>query len=67
MIFEREVWLAGRAMIQRYGSNAAMEAADRADDLLEKGDIEGSAAWVKIMTAIEQLQADRPPPGEKVP
>jgi hypothetical protein len=25
MIFEREVWLAGQAMIQRYGSNAAME------------------------------------------
>jgi hypothetical protein len=66
MIFEREVWLAGRAMIQRYGSNAAMEAADRADELLEKGDIGGSAGWVKIMAAIEKLQAAEPGLGATV-
>jgi hypothetical protein len=66
MISEREIWLAAKAMIQRYGSNAEMEAAERADELLEKGDMEGAAAWKRIMVAIEQLQAEKPAPGETV-
>jgi hypothetical protein len=66
MITEREIWLAAKAMIQRYGSNAEMEAAERADELLEKSDMEGAVAWKRIMGAIEQLQAVKPPPGEKV-
>jgi hypothetical protein len=66
MISDREIWLAARTMIQRYGSNAEMEAAERADELLEKGDIEGAVAWKRIMAAIDQLQAVKPAPGEKV-
>jgi hypothetical protein len=53
-------------MIQRYGSNAGLEAAERADELLEKGDLEGSAVWQRIMTAIEKLQAQKPALGETV-
>jgi hypothetical protein len=45
MITERDIWMAAKAMIQRYGSNAEMEAAERADELLEKGDMEGAIAW----------------------
>jgi hypothetical protein len=45
MTSERDIWLSARAMIQRYGSNAGIELAERADELLEKGDTEGSAAW----------------------
>jgi hypothetical protein len=66
MISERDVWLAARSMIQRYRSNAGIEAAERADDALEKGDTEGSAAWQRIMTAVEKLQAEKPAPGETV-
>jgi hypothetical protein len=66
MITEREIWLAAKAMIQRYGSNAEMEAAERADELLEKGDMVGAVAWKRIMGAIEQLQAVKPAPGERV-
>jgi hypothetical protein len=63
---ESDFLLVARSMIQRYDSDAAMEAAERADVLLARGDIEGSAAWVKIMTAIERLQAVKPALGEKV-
>jgi hypothetical protein len=45
MVSDRDIWLAARAMIQRYGSNAGIEAAERADEHLEKGDLVGSAAW----------------------
>jgi hypothetical protein len=66
MISEREMWLAARAMIQRYGSNAGIEAAERADEHLEKRHLELAAAWQRIMKAIERLQAGKPDPGESV-
>ena len=40
-------------------------AAERADELLEAGDIEGAAIWRAIMDAIEELQRG-PEPGEMV-
>jgi hypothetical protein len=66
MISEREIWLAAKAMIQRYGSNAGMEAAERADELLGTGEREASRDWARILAAIETLQAEKPAPGETV-
>lgn len=63
---EREVWLAARAMTQRYGSNAVREAEERATDALERGDPVGSTTWQRISAAIEHLQAAKPAPGERV-
>jgi hypothetical protein len=62
VISDRDIWMAAKAMIARYGSNAGLEAAERADEHLEKGDLEDSAAWQRIMTAIEKLQAEKPEP-----
>jgi hypothetical protein len=66
MISDRDIWLAAKAMIQRYGSNAGIEAAERADEHLEKGFADLSAIWQRIMSAIEKLQAEKPEPGERV-
>jgi hypothetical protein len=66
MISDRDISLAAKAMIQRYGSNAGIEAAERADEHLEKGNLDVSATWQRIMTAIEKLQAEKPEPGETV-
>jgi hypothetical protein len=49
MLSERDIWLAARAMIQRYGSNAGIEAAERADEHLESGNLDLSAIWQRIM------------------
>jgi hypothetical protein len=65
MISDREIWMAAKAMIARYGSNAGLEAAERADEQLEQGDHEGSATWQRILAAIEKLQAEKPEPGER--
>jgi hypothetical protein len=48
------------------GSYAGIEAVQRADELLEKGDPDGSSVWQRIMTAIEKLQAEKPAPSERV-
>ncbi len=47
-------------MVKRYGDDAATEAAMRADELLDEGDMEGCAAWKRIMRAAEDLLAMKP-------
>jgi hypothetical protein len=66
LLSDRDSWRAAKAMIQRYGSNVGIEAAERADEHLENGHPELSATWQRIMTAIEKLQAEKPEPGETV-
>ena len=36
-------------MVKRYGQDAATEAAMRADQLLDEGDMDGCAVWRRIM------------------
>jgi hypothetical protein len=61
-----DIVLAARSMIQHYGCDAAKEAARRANDALTKGFTVSCATWKRIMAAIEQLQAEKPEPGETV-
>jgi hypothetical protein len=63
MLSERDIWLAAKAMIQHYGSNAGMEAPERADEHFEKGHLELSTTWERIIATIEKLQAEKPGPG----
>jgi hypothetical protein len=51
-------------MLERYGKDAATEAAMRADELMNQGNIDGRNVWMRIMGAIEELQRDRPKDGE---
>jgi hypothetical protein len=41
------------------GEDAPIRAAQRADELLADGDMEGSAVWRRILEAIEELQRSR--------
>jgi hypothetical protein len=43
------------------------EAAERADQLLDEGDMAGAETWHRILNATERLQAKAPAAGEKVP
>ena len=44
--------------------DAPIQAALRADAILEKGDLDGYAAWRRILRAVEELQ--RAEPGARV-
>jgi hypothetical protein len=46
-------------LIQRHGANAELEAAKRADLMLDRGDDDGRLLWAQIRRAIEDLQALR--------
>jgi hypothetical protein len=53
-------------MVKRYSDDALLEAAERADQLLDEGDMAACETWHRILNAIERLQAQKPAEGEKV-
>jgi hypothetical protein len=66
VIAERDIWAAALLMVKRYGDAAMIEAAQRADELLDAGDMAGCETWHRILNAIERLQATAPAEGERV-
>lgn len=48
-------------MIRRFGQDAAIEAAERADKLMAEGNMDGCATWKRIVKAIEELQSTTKP------
>ncbi len=57
---------AAHLLIKRHGDNAAIEAAMRADELAEDGDMDGRAVWLRIVKAVEELLAKERPGGAEV-
>ena len=56
MIPDAEIWRAAMAMVKRFGEDALLEAAARADQLQEDGDWQGALIWQRIPDAIERLR-----------
>ena len=65
MLDQIDIYRTANLMIRRHGNQAQIEAALKADALLDAGDVEGSATWRKVLKAIQELQRDRRP-GEAV-
>ncbi len=61
-----DVYRAAHLLIERHGDDAPIEAAMRADELMESGDMEGEAVWLRIVKAIEELQSEERPGDAKV-
>ena len=66
MIPDIDIWRAAMILVKRYGDDATVEAAQRADKLQEDGDHDGAITWHRILDAIGRLQAKAPAEGEKV-
>ena len=61
MIPEIDIWRVANPMLKRYGSEADIESAIRAEELAEAGDWAGEAVWRLIIDAIGQLGNTIPP------
>jgi len=57
MILDRDIWRAANLLIREHGDGAEFVAAQRADEMLERGDLEGEAVWLRIWRAIVELQS----------
>ena len=61
MVPETAIWRAAELLIRKHGANAELEAAKRADVMLERGDEDRRVVGARIRRAVEALQA--PPVG----
>ena len=66
VISDLDIWRAAQLLIKRYGADAPVQAAQRADELLNEGNLDGVAAWKRILHAVGELQRAAPKVGEKV-
>jgi len=54
---DADIWMAAHLLIQRHGDQAEIIAAQRADEMLDRGDIEEQQIWLRIKRAIAELNA----------
>ena len=64
MVGNLDIYRSASVLIREHGEDAALEAAQRADAMLERGDMEGLAVWKRIITAVEEIQRQDRRPGE---
>ncbi len=61
MISDLDIYRSANELIEQYGDAADIEAAMRADELMEAGDMEGRAVWLRIVKAVEELLSEERP------
>ncbi len=66
MTSDLDIYRSANELINQHGETADIEAAMRADELMDAGDMEGRAVWLRIVKAIEELLAKERPKGETV-
>jgi len=63
---ENEIYEAAADLIAEYGSLACAYVSMEADDRLEDGDVSGHGWWKRVMVAVGELLATRPPEGVSI-
>lgn len=60
MVSKRDIWIVANQCLQQHGEDAELTAAQRADELMPKGDIDGSRVWRQVLDRIKQLKNTSP-------
>ncbi len=60
MIPDLDIYRSAQVLVKRHGRDAPIEAAMRADAMLDKGDLGGYGVWKRILRAAEELQRVKP-------
>ncbi len=66
MIPDLDIYRSANLLVKHHGEDAPVEAAVRADAMLEKGDLDGYAVWKRILRAVGELRRAEPEPGARV-
>ncbi len=59
MIPDLDIYRSANLLVKQHGGDASIEAAMRADAMLEKGDLDGYAVWKRVLRAVRELQKAR--------
>ena len=65
MVSEFDIWRSANLLVQQYGDQADLEAAQRADAMLDRGDKDGKRVWLDTLEKVKELQ--RVDPGVREP
>ncbi len=60
------IWRAAKILMKRYGKTASLAAAVRAESHRARGDKIGFLKWNRIVSAIDELERDRPAEDESI-
>ena len=66
MIYNIDIYRTANVLVKPHGEDAPLEAAMRADEMLEKGDLDGYAVWKRVLKAMEELRRVEPTEGERI-
>ena len=56
MTSDIDIYRAASVLIREHGDDDALEAAQRADAMLKRGNLEGAAVWKRALRAVEEIQ-----------
>ncbi len=59
MVPNLDIYRSANVLVKQHGQDAPIEAAIRADAMLDKGDLDGYAVWKRIVK-VELLSKERP-------
>ncbi len=56
MTTDLDIYRTANVLIREHGEDAALEAAQRAYAMLEKGEIDGQLVWKRVLAAVKEIQ-----------
>ncbi len=56
MTSDLDIYRTASVLIREHGEDAALEAAQNADAMLEKGGLDGQRVWKRVLAAVRRLQ-----------
>ena len=66
MIPDLDIYRSANVLVEQHTEDAPSEAAMRADAMLEKGDLDGYAAWKRVLEAVKEMLRVEPEDGARV-
>ena len=66
MTTDLDIYRSATVLLNRYGAAASLPAANRADEMLDAGDLDRRALWGRIYEAVLELGREAPGEGERV-
>ena len=59
-VSDLDIYRSAKLLVKQHGKEAPIHAALKADAMLDRGDLDGQAAWLRILVAVEALLETRP-------
>ncbi len=63
MTSDLDIYRTANVLVKQYGQDAPIQAAVRADELLEAGELDGCAVFKRVLRAVEEMLSKERPPG----